>query len=185
MIASIRVAPLPSSQPHRSTVEAILRAAGVFSDAEVAVALEVFDAGVPASDGAGAQSVDYELIGAFRDDTLVGYACIGPTPATEGTYDLYWIAVHPDAQGAGVGAALMADIEQRLSDRRARLLVIETSSRDDYAPTRRFYQRRGYAESARLRDFYASGDDRIVLTRRVVVPSPAAPGTLPTPAPRI
>ena len=47
------------------------------------------------------------------------------------------------------------------------MIVIETSSRDDYAPTRKFYHKRGYQEAARLQDFYAAGDDRIVLTRRV------------------
>jgi ribosomal protein S18 acetylase RimI-like enzyme len=155
--ASIAIAPL---QPHhRSQIEEIVRASGVFSEAEIAVALEVFDAGAP----------DYELLGAFVDDRLVGYACFGATPSAERTYDLYWIAVHPRSQQSGAGSALMAEVERLLGERRARLLIVETSSRDDYIPTRRFYEKRGYQQAARIRDFYSPGDDRLILTRRMTV----------------
>ena len=41
-------------------------------------------------------------------DAVLGYYCIGPTPATEGTFDLYWIAVEPSLHGRGVGSALNA-----------------------------------------------------------------------------
>jgi ribosomal protein S18 acetylase RimI-like enzyme len=158
---------LDSLQPaHRSDIESIVRATGVFSDAEVAVALELFDEGG-----------DYEFIGAFANDRVIGYACFGLTPATDRTYDLYWIAVHPDAQRSGAGAALMSEVERRLEERRARLVVVETSSREDYAPTRQFYHKRGYQENARLPDFYAQGDDRVILTKRLVAaPAPASAG---------
>ncbi len=173
-------APLPE---HRGSLEEIVRATGVFSQDEVTVALELFDewalgcglwavAARPATHSP-QRSTDYEFLGAFAGDRLVGYACFGATPATDRTYDLYWIAVHPNAQRSGAGATLMNEVERQLEARRARLLVIETSSRDDYAPTRRFYHKRGYEEAARLRDFYAPGDDRVVLTKQVVVPSPA------------
>ena len=121
------------------------------------MALEVFD---------DAFEDDYELVGAFSNDRLVGYACFGVTPATDRTYDLYWIAVHHDAQRSGAGSALMEEVERRLERRRARLMIIETSSRGDYAPTRRFYHKHGYTEAARLRDFYSPGDDRVVLGKR-------------------
>ena len=152
---------------HRSTVEEIVRATGVFSDAEVGVALELFDEG---------QKDDYEFVGAFIDGKLIGYACFGPTPATDRTFDLYWIAVHPNAQRSGAGAALMGEVERQLQRRRARLLVVETSSRDDYAGTRLFYEKRGYAESARIRDFYAPGDDRVVLSKRFGSSDPGGGG---------
>lgn len=178
MSADIRVASLEPR--HRSRVETIVRTTGVFSDAEVDVALELFDDAVPGP------STDYEFVGAFLGDDPVGYACFGSTPGTDRTFDLYWIAVHPDAQRTGAGAALMNEVERRLDERRARMLVIETSSRDDYAPTRRFYQKRGYLEAARLRDFYDRGDDRVVLTRRFPPgPGLASPGSSPQPASRI
>ena len=165
MTTAIRLSDLQPS--HRSDIASIVRATAVFSEEEVAVALEVFDEGMP----------DYEFVGAFIGDRLVGYACYGLTPATDRTYDLYWIAVHPDAQRTGAGAALMAEVERRLEERRARLVIVETSSRDDYEPTRRFYAKRGYGEHARLRDFYAAGDDRVILGKRLVAaPAPASAG---------
>lgn len=58
-------------------------------------------------------------------------------------------------------------MEQELEWRGARLLVVETSSRTDYAHTREFYARGGYIEAARVREFYAPADDRIILTTRL------------------
>ena len=158
MTSSLTIAPLSPS--HRNQIQEIVSATGVFSKEEVGVAIEVFDE----------RGTDYEFIGAFDGEELLGYACFGPTPSTAGTYDLYWIAVHPAAQRSGAGAALMAEVERQLNERGARMVVVETSSRDDYAPTRSFYHKRGYTEAARLRGFYAPGDDRVVLTKRVGAP---------------
>ena len=175
MTSALTVGSINSS--HRQQIEEIVRATGVFSDAEVDVALELFDetfaspsrrSTPPAGDGS---DPDYEFIGVFDGSDLVGYACFGATPSTDRTFDLYWIAVHPRAQRHGAGAALMHELERLLAERHARMVVIETSSRDDYAPTRRFYHRRGYQEAARLRDFYSPGDDRVVLTRRFASPA--------------
>lgn len=169
MTPTIRLAAL--SPHHRRDIETIVRTTSVFSEDEVGVALELFD------DAFGrTPSGDYEFVGAFQNDRLIGYACFGLTPATDRTYDLYWIAVHPDAQRTGAGAALMSGVERQLEARRARLVVVETSSRDEYAPTRAFYHKRGYEENARLRDFYAPGDDRVIFTRRLAVPAPATAG---------
>jgi ribosomal protein S18 acetylase RimI-like enzyme len=177
--ATLTIGPLSTS--HRARIEAIVRATGVFNDAEIGVAVELFDAACglqpaarssPHADSRETQS-DYEFIGAFEGDTLVGYACFGLTPGTDRTYDLYWIAVHPEAQRSGAGAALMNEVERQLEQRHARLIVVETSSRADYDPTRGFYHKRGYEETARLRGFYAPGDDRVVLTKRIGAPSGA------------
>lgn len=150
-------------------------ATAAFSSEEVGVALELFDAcrperseREPALAGAAFWVPDYEFIGARDDDGgLMGYACFGPAPATDGTYDLYWLAVDPAAQGRGVGRALVRWVERELERRGARLLVVETSSRPDYSHTREFYARGGYIETARVRDFYAPADDRIILTTRL------------------
>ena len=146
---------------HRAQLESIVRATGVFNEEEIGVALEIFDESVTGRDP------DYEFVGAFQGDTLVGYACYGPTPATERTFDLYWIAVHPKAQRFGSGGVLMTEVERRLAERQARLLVVETSSRDEYEPTRQFYQKRGYEQAAQVRDFYSRGDHRVVLTKQL------------------
>jgi ribosomal protein S18 acetylase RimI-like enzyme len=127
------------------------------------VALEVFDV-------AAAGSADYAMLGAALDGCLIGWICWGPTPCTLGTYDLYWMAVDPAAQGSGVGTALIREMEQRLAGR-ARLIVVETAGRDDYAATRAFYLARGYQPAARIQNFYAPGDDQIVYLKALTVPA--------------
>jgi GNAT superfamily N-acetyltransferase len=180
----------PISRRDRPRLAELLAATGAFNPDEIQVALSLFD--VSLEEGRSRQGFalrddtsgfalrddtsptqdaesDYEFLGAFDEGTgrLIGYACFGATPATDGTYDLYWLAVDPAAQGRGTGTALVRAVEEKLLDRGARLLVVETSSRPDYEGTRRFYARSGYTEAARVRDFYAPADDRIVLTTRL------------------
>jgi GNAT superfamily N-acetyltransferase len=133
------------------------------------VAAVAAPAALPAAMGTTLPQPDYLFVGAFAppDRTLVGYACYGATPATDRTYDLYWIAVDPAVQGTGAGTHLIAEVERRLEDAGARMLVIETSSRAEYEPTRRFYLARGYTEAARVGEFYAPGDDRVIYTKRL------------------
>jgi ribosomal protein S18 acetylase RimI-like enzyme len=81
-----------------------------------------------------------------------------------GTFDLYWMAVEPAAQGAGIGTALVRAMEDRLRGH-ARLIIVETAGRADYGPTRAFYEARGYHRAAVIPDFYAPGDDQLVYTK--------------------
>lgn len=145
----------PVGRAQRARLEEITAATGLFRPDEVAIALELFDAALSGDD-------DYRLLGAYARDELVGYACWGPTPATQGTYDLYWIVVDPARQGRGVGTALLRAVEARLAAEAARLVVVETSSRPDYAPTRAFYERRGYTRVATVPGYYAPGDDLVI-----------------------
>ena len=143
----------------RGRIEEITRAVGLFREDEIPVALEVFDGAVGAAAG-------YEALGADVDGRLAGWICWGPTPCTLGTYDLYWMAVDPGFQGSGIGSALIAEMERRLSGQ-ARLIVVETAGRPDYAATRRFYEARGYRAVATIPDFYGPGDDQVVYVKRV------------------
>jgi ribosomal protein S18 acetylase RimI-like enzyme len=164
---------------HRHRLREILDATSVFRESEIDVALELFDevfaagpARAPYDPGDGVAS--YEFVGSFsRDDQLVGYVCYGATPGTDRTYDLYWIAVHPQFQGEGGGSRLLGEVERRLREREARMLVVETSSRDEYVETRRFYEVRGYTQAARITDFYAPGDDRVIYTKPFPAPPPS------------
>ena len=50
--------------------------------------------------------------------------------------------------------------------------LIETSGVPDFAAQRAFYAGLGYHEEARIRDFYAAGDDKIVFWKRLVPADP-------------
>lgn len=149
----------------------ITRATGVFREEELAIADEVFhDAVAPTgpSGGLGAgpelQLRPYYALGAEMGGELAGWICWGKTPCTEGTWDLYWLAVDPAAYRGGIASALVTEMERRLAGV-ARLISVDTSGRPDYGPTRAFYLSRGYRDVARVPDFYAPGDDQVIFTK--------------------
>lgn len=148
----------PVDRGQRGPLERLVRATGRFRESEVATAVELLDEALAGDD-------DYRFIGAYDGDTLVGYACWGPTPGTEGTHDLYWIVVDPQRQGAGIGAQLLTYVVRTLSAVGSRLLIAETSGRADYALTRAFYQKHGFTRAATIPGYYAPGDDLVVYTK--------------------
>lgn len=140
----------------------ILRITPEFKPSEVVVAEEVIDSYLRDPDGSGYYTLVAEL-----DSAIVGYICYGPAPLTEGTWDIYWMAVAADKQGKGTGRTLLAHAEDRIREAQARLIVIETSSKTGYEKTRRFYLSHGYEEISRIPDFYAPGDDKLILQKRL------------------
>lgn len=150
----------------------LTRATGVFRDEEMEIAAEVFRDAVTAPGPSGGDGAPrpYYALGAEVDGRLVGWICWGQTPCTDGTWDLYWLAVDPAAHGLGVGSALVEEMERRLAGT-ARLISVDTSGRPDYGPTRAFYLARGYQAVARVPDFYAPGDDQVIFTK--ALPDPA------------
>jgi ribosomal protein S18 acetylase RimI-like enzyme len=148
----------PVARAHRARLEQLTRDTGLFREGEVATAVELLDESLGGDE-------DYQFLGAFDDEQLIGYACWGHTPGTEGTSDLYWIVVDRKRQGRGIGSELLAEVEHRLTADGRRLVVVETSSRADYAPTRGFYEARGYSRTATIPAYYAPGDDLVIYTK--------------------
>ena len=102
---------------------------------------------------------------------LLGYACYGPDAGNgsdvRSVLDRGAIAA---AQGKGIGTSLVREVERGLRKRgRANVASSKHRPRSDYANTRAFYARRGYTEAARVSDFYAPADDRIIFTKRPAV----------------
>jgi ribosomal protein S18 acetylase RimI-like enzyme len=151
----------PADEPDRPLIEGILRNSGLFKDFEIQVALEILDVYLY-QDG----QEDYQFYMASTDGRAAGYVCFGPNAVTEGTFELYWIAVDPLFQGRGVGRRLMEKAEKEAVHQGGRMMAVETSSREDYGPTRSFYRRLGYSEEARVADYYAPGDDKIIFVKR-------------------
>jgi len=145
----------------REPLAALIRRVETFSQDEVQCALELVDLALTPN------NPDYSILVADRDGSLVGYVCYGPTPMTEGTYDLYWIASDASVRGQGVGASLIAGMEADMRRRGARVIRVETSATEAYGPTRGFYASMKYTEEARFRDFYKVGDDLIILAKRL------------------
>ena len=81
----------------------------------------------------------YHVLVAEVDGSVVGYICYGPTPLTQ----------------------------SRIVESGGRLALIETSSRPEYEKTMRFHLYHGYELVARIPDFYAPGDDRLTLQKRL------------------
>lgn len=151
----------PLRREDRERVLDIVRATDMFTADEAEVARELIDAYL---DQPGQR--DYILV-VVEDGSgrVAGYLAYGPTPLTLGTYDLYWMAVAPDAQGRGFGRELVLWLENRVTEEGGRLILIETSSQPRYEKTRRFYVGLGYQEISRIPDFYKVGDDRITYVK--------------------
>ena len=140
----------------------ILRSTQEFKPVEVAVAEELIDGYLEDAVGYG-----YYVLIAESDPTLLGYICYGPTPLTEGTWDIYWMAVAKESQGKGIGGALLEAAEGEIGEVQGRLVIIETSATPEYEKTRRFYLGRGYEVIASIPDFYAPGDGKVMFQKKL------------------
>ena len=96
----------PLRHEDREPLRQLLIETDVFTAEEVEIALELIDICLDRPD-----QQDY-IINTYQEEgEAVGYYCIGPTPATEGTFDLYWIAVKPSLHGRGIGGVLNSHAE--------------------------------------------------------------------------
>lgn len=143
----------------RNKIEKILFDTGNFNDDEVKIAMELIDVYINNK-----EQTDYEIFTDEDDETkeIRGYVCIGPRPLTEGTYDLYWIAVNPAIQSKGVGSGLVKYIEAHIKNKNGRLILIETSGKPGYEKERKFYEKNGYGLLYQVKDFYRPGDDLVI-----------------------
>lgn len=97
----------------------------------------------------------------------MGFCYATPETLTDGTWNMLAIAVHPASQGGGYGSALVRHLEAVLREQGHRVLIADTSGTDEFAQTRQFYRRNGYIEEARIRDFWAAGDDKVIYWKRL------------------
>jgi GNAT superfamily N-acetyltransferase len=150
------------SPEDKSRVIEILRGTPEFKPFEVTVAEELIDSYLDDPAGSG-----YRTLVAEADSTVEGYICFGSAPLTEGTWDIYWMAVAREKQGHGIGSALLKSAEKEITKGQGRLVIIETSSTPLYEKTRRFHLGEGYEVVCRIPDFYASGDDKLIMQKRL------------------
>jgi ribosomal protein S18 acetylase RimI-like enzyme len=157
----------PTTPEDATALLAVATASGLFEPSQTDELAQMLDQHFQATDSPDCWLTD-------DDDSPMGVAYAAPERMTEGTWNLYLIAVHPDRQRQGRGKALLAHVEQLLTARGERVLLVETSGTEDFEYVRKFYRHSGYEEEARIRDFYAEGVDKIVF-RKQLSPTAAHP----------
>lgn len=114
------------------------------------------------------QGTDESIWLTSEDDHLTFVAYCAPEQMTEGTWNLYLIAVHTELQSKGYGRQVMDHLEKQLAQRGARILLVETSGLPEYERTRDFYRQCNYTEEARIRDFYQAGEDKVIFWKSLL-----------------
>lgn len=145
-------------------VRAIVEATGFFSDEEIDISVEL----VIERLSRGVDSGYYFLFAEDGKGKLIGYTCYGPVTGTQSSFDLYWIVVDNDFRGCGTGKLLDTKTAELIRNMGGTRIYAETSSREQYEPTREFYRKTGYHETACLEDFYSPGDGKIIFVKKVV-----------------
>lgn len=149
-----------------SDIEAIgeiIKSSGFFDQDELEVAVELVGENLDK----GPELSGYHFIAAEYEGEVLGYTCFGPIPCAKNRYDLYWIAVHNKHRNLGLGKKLIKETESQIKAMGGAKIYIETSSRDLYQPTRRFYLACGYRVEAVLKEFYDQGDDKVIFIKNL------------------
>jgi ribosomal protein S18 acetylase RimI-like enzyme len=152
----------PMVEKDRASLLSMLIKTRSFTSAEIDVAMELIN--VVLKDQI---QKDYQIYCIVDDqDQAIGYICYGPTPMTQGTFDLYWIAVDPDFQEQGVGSNLLDFLGKVVKELKGRMILADTSSIPHYEKTQNFYLRNGFQEVARVPDYYYPGNDRVTFCKK-------------------
>ncbi|MEP6895687.1 MAG: GNAT family N-acetyltransferase [Chloroflexota bacterium] len=144
-------------------IKDITTRAGVFSQEEIDSIPEMFDEYLTL----GAEGSGYHFIVCREGETVLGFAIYGFRDLTDGVYDLYWIAVDPNARRKSAGRKLLTFCEDAVREVGGRIIIAETSGTAEYESTREFYVRTGYVNEASIKDFYKPGDDLKIFVKRV------------------
>jgi len=150
----------PLMKDDKEKIYKILVDTNNFYEDEIDIAMELINVYINVED-----QEDYEIFVDRNEEDenfLNGYVCIGPRPLTEGTYDLYWIAVNPSIQSRGVGSKLVKHIEEHIRNRNGRLVLIETSGKPSYEKERKFYEKNQYDKLVEIKDFYRKADSLVI-----------------------
>lgn len=143
-----------------AAIARIVKSSTFFSTEELELASEL--ASEKLADGA---ACSYHFLFGENEDFVWGYTCFGLIPATAGSYDLYWIAVDQSLRFNGLGKQLLGKTEDIIRTAGGKHIYVETSSRDQYHTTHKFYEGCGYLREALLQDFYYEGDSKVIYSK--------------------
>lgn len=156
----------PTTKNDVKQLVALAKATGVFQPQELDTVFEVYDEYFFNEHEKGHLGFTWE-----QDQQIQGFIYIAPASLSQGTWELWWIAVEPSFQGKGLGSKMLRHAEELIRNQGGRQIYIDTSSAPLYEPTRNFYLRHGYQEAGRLPDYYAVNDDKVIY-RKVISNKP-------------
>jgi ribosomal protein S18 acetylase RimI-like enzyme len=103
-----------------------------------------------------------DVLVAERDGRVVGWAKVEhptPFPSSAHVWHVTGLAVDPDAQGTGVGRALVEALIDEARKRGGRRLTLRVFAPNE--PARRLYERMGFEVEGVLRGEFRAGDDYV------------------------
>jgi GNAT superfamily N-acetyltransferase len=101
------------------------------------------------------------------DNIPIAVIYCAPERMTDGTFNLYLIAISKNLQGKGIGADMMTYVENLLREKGNRILLVETSALPEFEMTRKFYEKLDYKREAVIREFYQKGEDKVVFWKKL------------------
>lgn len=143
------------------TIRDIVTSTGFFNAEEIDIAAELADEYLAKGEESG-----YQFVFIDNQKETMGYSCYGKIPGTKSSYALYWIAVHEKYRNQGLGKILLQETEKDIFDQDGNGIYVETSSREQYIPTRMFYEKNGYLLKTRFEDYYDKGDDLVFYVKK-------------------
>ncbi|MFA6636898.1 MAG: N-acetyltransferase [Candidatus Omnitrophota bacterium] len=145
----------------KKMIEAAVRT-GVFRDKEIDVLEELID------EMLSGKETTYRVLSSDSGGELTAFVIFGRTPLTDLSWDIYWLVVPPEHQGKGLGRKILSDAERIMTEENSEAVIrVETSTREEYAPARRFYAARGFREVGVIEDFYSRGDGLAIYAKNV------------------
>lgn len=105
---------------------------------------------------------------AETDAEIQGVVYVAPERVTDRTWNMLCIAVHPTAQGRGIGKGLIAAVEAKLAAQGQRLLLVETGDNEEFRTQRAFYEKSGFTFHAIVPDFYEDGLGKCIFSKRLI-----------------
>ena len=143
-----------------NAIEDIIQSTGFFREDEILIAVELVKERLVKGLASG-----YEFLFADYHGKTVAYSCYGLIPCTVHSYDLYWIASHNDFRNMGIGSYMLELTEKEIRRSCGYGIYIETSGKEQYLPTRSFYEKNNYVLKAKLDHFYDKDDDKLIYVK--------------------
>jgi len=118
------------------------------------------------------RSTESRAVVAERGGEILGFALFGEIAGAIGAGRLHFISVTAAARLRAIGARLCEAAVADLRSHGARLVIAEVPAHPALASGLALLARSGFAETARVADYYKDGIDLVLLQRTIPLPNP-------------